>query len=110
MCKSHVLHTSDHGCISLCSECGKIQVCFGTTISVHSSKEFTQFCSMISDLLTEHANTENRRQKTIYVSTQLSNLMLVFSVEDLENLHDVLVQASAMLVIHGTVQQKHCLN
>ncbi len=65
---------------------------------------------MIADLLTERGNTENRRQKTIYVSTQLSNLMLVFSVEELENLHDLLDQASAMLVIHGILQPKYCQN
>lgn len=108
MCRSLMLHHTEHGCVSLCSECSKIQICFGTTATVHSYNEFTTFCRMIDDLLEKRSHTENKFQKTIFISTQIENLMLVFSIEELEHLYDLLSQASAMLSIRSILLSERC--
>ncbi len=110
MCRSLMLHHTEHGCVSLCSECSKIQICFGTTATVHSYNEFSTFCRMIDDLLETRGNTESRFQKTVFISTQIENLMLAFSIEELEYLNDLLSQASAMLSIRSILLTERCKN
>jgi len=101
MCNSKILHLNEHGCISMCTECSKIQVCFGTTVTTHSRSEFEEFCIYIKKMNIKYADTDNIYAKKVFIRTALDNLSFVYSSFDLVNLDDLLSQAKAIITVQS---------
>lgn len=101
MCNSKILHLNEHGCISMCAECSRIQICFGTTVTTHSRNEFEEFCSYIKKMNNRYADCENIHAKKVFIRTALDNLSFVYSSFDLTNLDDLLSQAKAIITVQS---------
>lgn len=100
MCVSKILHYSDHGCVSVCKECRRIQLCFGTTVTTHSENEFKDYCVFVKTMMKKYEFSENRFQKKIIIKTAVENLSLLYSANDLECLDELLSQSALLLSVH----------
>lgn len=97
MCNSKILHLNEHGCVSTCPQCSKVQVCFGTTVTTHTKTEFEEFCKYIKKMNAKYIHSENIYAKKVFIKTSLDNLSFVYSSFDLSNLDDLLSLAKALI-------------
>lgn len=107
MCVSKILHYSEHGCVSVCSECHQVQISFGTTVTTHAQKEFIEYCAFVKKMLKKYAFADNKYEKKVYIKTSVENLSLLYSTFDLENLDDLLSQSLLVLSAHHILEAEN---
>lgn len=102
MCNLKTLHHNELGYVAKCKKCNHIQLAFGTVAITQEEGELYQFKKFISKHLATN-NSENEticpNQKNIYLQTPVSNILFVFSKNELKLLNELLEQSILMLEV-----------
>lgn len=95
MCNFKTLHQSNNGYVTQCSRCNHIRIVFGN-FCITQSKEGLQ--TMASDIGKFYETKQSEeKNKNIYLRTPAKNIMLVLTINELEELNNLLQQASLLL-------------
>ncbi|MCC6690507.1 MAG: hypothetical protein IT235_03145 [Bacteroidia bacterium] len=97
MCNLKPLHRTEQGYIANCEQCNQIQMVFGTNVVVMDRNEFQNFRSSISRLTALNQNNLFAESKSIVLPTPCPQVYFLFTQNQVEELLDLLNQASLML-------------
>lgn len=86
MCNYNTLSNTEHGYIIKCASCNHIQLTFGTTIATFSYAGFTQFNTVLNNLLDEHKAIDDTHVKSIKVPLESKQVMMICSYNELVQL------------------------
>lgn len=94
-CKQTILYQNQYGYVIKCKECNHFRIAFGTFIITQTLSDFLEFRITISKI-----RESNKRQidiasehKCIELPTSLRNMSWIFSMNDINNLVNILEQA-----------------
>src|SRR5688500_5880702 len=100
MCQIKRLYQNKYGEISQCACSSHIQLTFGNFVLGLSETELEVLKAYISPLYEQEKELGHPvNERYIYLSPSVSHLMVVFSLEELAGLMDLLNQASIVLQI-----------
>jgi hypothetical protein len=87
-----------------CIRCHKIQVAFGMFLGSFSEKEFHAFRNGIRSKAGQLHPMENSSDKTIVLKTSCDSLKLLFSYDELQQLHRLLDEADTEMKTQKMLQ------
>lgn len=99
MCKLSPLEHNEHGYVATCSNCRCWQVAFGNTILSFRQDQFNAFLRSVENRLKDQCLMEQEGVKCIHLSTAHRCIQLVFTQEELYQLHHLLDMAVAGIEI-----------
>jgi len=92
MCQK-TLAKSSQGYVIKCGNCPNLHVAFGTVLLSLSADQFCAFSKTLARCYDVHKCRDNREEKCIQVPTELSSLMLVFTLNELADFQTLLQSA-----------------
>lgn len=98
MCKAKILSNNSFGCITTCKKSKQIHVGFGNLLLVLNQNEFSDFKNHISSLHQKHLK-EMEEGKKLFIRTKTQNLMIALNVTELNDLKNLLLEASLMFEV-----------
>ena len=101
MCNIKVLHHNEHGHVVQCANCRQLQIGYGNTIISMGINEFQKFRKVISESCKDSKDSLSPQVSNITIHTPSQQIKLVFSVQELELLHDLIGQAGIMMEVNS---------
>ena len=97
MCDYSSLYKSAHGYMMRCNKCRHIHIAFGNAILTLSGDQFSDFAKSIDGTFGLRRHDLDRQTKQIYVPTPSSAVVLLYSIDELELLNELLNGANEAL-------------
>lgn len=105
MCQYHTWFRDERmGFVIECNQCHKIQVAFGMMMASFREDEFHRFRSYIRNRFADEFPGGNEHDKTIALNTPCDSLSLLFSYQELNDLHGMLEQADTEMKTQKMLQ------
>ncbi len=98
-CTYRVLHHNAEGYIVRCNQCNSISVGYGTTSIAFTEEQFYEFKSLVSDYYEAFKHTSNRNMKQVEIATAARSIKLLFSVNELANISELMEEAHASIAV-----------
>lgn len=99
MCDYKILHHCADGYVVKCLECGCLKLAFGNTAMAMDEQQFYEFKDAVTEHYRAYRKCVSPTQKRIHIPTALPSLSLLYSLEDLEQLAELLDEAHLSLEI-----------
>ena len=80
-------------------ECGCLKLAFGTTVMAMSETQFYEFKHVIVEYYHSYKKCVSQSQKRIHIPTALSSISLLYSLDDLEQLAELMDEAHLSIEI-----------
>ncbi len=93
MCENTNLHNNQYGYVMECKKCDHIQMRFGNIALALSHNKFSELAQAVYNYYCDKQHCKCRNQKCIYLQSPAQNMMLVLSVNELEQVNDLLQSA-----------------
>jgi hypothetical protein len=108
MCKQRTLHHTEHGYVIQCKDCKHLRVAFGSFAITRTTAEFFEFKKTISEFyeMYKYAPDIMPEQKCIEIPTPLRSTYLVFSLDELRQLLELINEASTRLESEKFISNK----
>lgn len=97
MCIYKKLHHNKNGYVVWCTVCRHFQVAFGSTILAYTEDQFYDFIRTVDEYYKTNRFYTCRAQKMVQIPTNARFVTLVYSLEELRKLLELLHQASDKL-------------
>ncbi len=98
-----VLYHDKKGYVVRCTNCQCYQIAFGTIALDQRPNEFSDFTQLIDRTLKQYSAVNSERHKEIYLSTPYPGIRLLFSYNELFELHEMLQKVSLILEAESIV-------
>lgn len=98
MCGARLLSNNSYGCVTMCNRRAHVQVCFGNVLFALTQEEFSNFNKHICCIHQKHFR-ELMEGKKLFIKTERQSLMIAFSGNELNNLKNLLSEASLMMEV-----------
>lgn len=99
MCNYDILFHNQHGYIVKCRECEHLKLAFGTAALTFNEEEFYDFKHIADSYFHLHKDAACRTQKQIQIPTAHKAVALVYTLDELENLTEILEEAHINLEV-----------
>lgn len=93
MCNYDILHHNEHGYIVKCRGCENLKVAFGTTTLTLNEDDFYELKYIADACYDRYKNCSCRSQKQIQIPTTTQAITLVYTLEELEKLIQLMDEA-----------------
>lgn len=90
MCKFKMLEYSPLGYVAKCESCKQLQLAFGNIVVRNNEEQFHAFCRIISKKASDMKYELERDVRNIYLESPCRNVMMVFNLNELEELSELL--------------------
>lgn len=97
MCCFKTLYRNDHGYVSKCDSCRHVHIAFGTTVLALNHEQFLSFSETVDAYYESNRNRCSRDQKSIQIPTIVRSIMLLYTVNELEQFTLLLQRAKEKL-------------
>ena len=97
MCVYKKLHHNENGYVVRCNVCQHFHVAFGSTVLAHTEDQFYDFIRTVDEYYEINRFYSCRAQKVVQIPTIARSITLVYSLEELRKLSELLHQASDKL-------------
>ncbi|MFT5999297.1 MAG: hypothetical protein ACI81P_001755 [Neolewinella sp.] len=95
--EANVLHNSIYGFLVHCPSCNRFQLAFGTFRITQDQEELQSFANLINRYVHRYQKRPKRSSRDIFVESPYPGIGLLFSVDDLERLNDMLQRSFLLL-------------
>lgn len=92
-----VLHSSAHGFLVYCKDCGYFQLGFGTFRLTQSRDEIDGFARVINRYAFCHRRRITQKRRDIYIDTPYPGVGLLLAPAEVEKLNDILQKSLLIL-------------
>ena len=99
MCDFHILHHNAHGYVVKCPGCKTIKMAFGSVAFSMTLDQFYEFQTLVRLHYGTHSSCIWRGQKRAEIPTANPAITLIYSLEELEALSDLMNEAELALEI-----------
>ena len=106
-CEYSTLHHNEYGYVVQCRSCDSYQVTFGNIMLNLLPVEYQTFVAFIGAQHKKTCKCDERVSKSIYMPTDSRKVSLVFSAEEIQNLHDILQQAQLMQEVYRALKNSN---
>lgn len=97
MCNYKTLFKNEHGYVVKCNHCLQLHVAFGTTLLAFSEDQFFEFSKMVTESYNTYQFVCCRKEKRVQLPTAIGSVMLVFSINELDQFRDLLQNGGEVL-------------
>jgi hypothetical protein len=95
--EANVLHNSQHGFLVHCLACNRFQLAFGTFRLTQDQEEIQSFAHLVNRYAHHYRSRKERSKRDIFVDSPYAGIGLLFSVDDLDRLNDMLQRGFLLL-------------
>ena len=100
----NILYHNEHGCVAQCNRCKSLKLAFGTTTIVLSDVQFYEFKSVIRDYYVANSWSICRHTRRIEIATSVKSIHLLYSLEELEELCELLNKTELALKMENLLK------
>jgi len=97
MCVYKKIYHNENGYVVRCGACRHFHIAFGSTVMAHTCDQFYDFIRTIDEHYNANRFCSCRAQKLVQIPTGLRSMTLVYSLEELRKLSELLHRASDRL-------------
>ena len=98
-CTYKVLHHTAEGYIVRCNGCNSISIGYGTTSIAFTEPQFYEFKAMVAEYYEAYKHSSNRNLKQVELSTAVRSIKLLYSVNELANIIELMEEAHASMAV-----------
>jgi hypothetical protein len=95
--EANVLHSSRYGFLVHCPGCDRFQLAYGTFRLSQDKEELRSFARLINRYVYCYLRRVERTKRDIFIDSPFPGFGLIFSVEDLERLNNILQRGLLVL-------------
>lgn len=99
MCNYDILYHNQHGYVVKCKQCQHLKLAFGTAALTFNEEQFYDFKHIADGYFELNKSNNCRTQKQIQIPTSHSAVSLVYTIDELERLTDLMEEAHINLEV-----------
>jgi hypothetical protein len=107
MCNINMLHSSEHGYVAVCNNCGYVQLVFKIAALNLSEQAFKELHLIMENDLHTFRNMVNNDEKLLMYNTGDAKFNLVLSFTELEQITSLLSPAVLLLNANRILQESN---